>query len=94
MPKDCAPARWDPTFGGPPAAAHSAADNRYPHILEFYLKEPAELEAKYAEMVGFGYDGFRAPYLTAYGMLFAMLKDPDGNTILLSADAPAAPPAA
>ena len=62
--------------------------------MEFYLVEPAALEAKYAELVGFGYEGFRPPYLTAYGMLFAMVKDPDGNTILLSADAPAAPLAA
>jgi hypothetical protein len=27
-----------------------------------------------------GYEGFRAPYLTSFGMWFAMVRDPDGNT--------------
>jgi hypothetical protein len=56
-------------------------------ILEFYLKEQAALVAKYAEMIDFGYQSYREPYRTSFGMYFAMLKDPDGNTILLSADA-------
>jgi catechol 2,3-dioxygenase-like lactoylglutathione lyase family enzyme len=84
---DSNPARWDPGFGAQPDAAASAAPDRYPTILEFYLKEQATLTAKYAELVGFGYQGFRAPYATSFGMYFAMIKDPDGNTILLSADA-------
>jgi uncharacterized glyoxalase superfamily protein PhnB len=88
---DSQPARWDPGYGAPPASEPAAASDRYPVILEFYLKEPAALEAKYAELVGYGYAGFRPPYTTAFGMYFAMVKDPDGNTVLLSADA--APPA-
>jgi len=59
---------------------------RYPQLLEFYLKEQVVLEAKYAEMVEAGYDGYRAPYNNGFGMIFAMLRDPDGNTVLLSAD--------
>ncbi len=58
-------------------------------ILEFYLKDPALVDAKYAEMTGFGYEGYRAPFVTPFGMYFAMINDPDGNTILLSADQPA-----
>jgi len=84
---DSNPARWDPGFGAQPAAQRSTAPDRYPTILEFYLKEQAALTAKYAEMVGFGYLGYREPYKTSFGMYFAMIKDPDGNTILLSADA-------
>jgi hypothetical protein len=84
---DSNPARWDPGFGAQPDAERSDAPDRYPVILEFYLKEQAALAAKFAEMVGWGYQGFREPYLTSFGMYFAMIKDPDGNTILLSADA-------
>ena len=84
---DSGPARWDPGFGAQSDPERSAAGDRYSVILEFYLKEQAALEAKYAEMVGYGYQGYREPYLTSFGMYFAMVKDPDGNTILLSADA-------
>lgn len=84
---DSKPWRWDPGFSPPAALEQNASENRYPTILEFYLKKQAVLEAKYDELVGYGYQGFRAPYLTTFGMWFAMIKDPDGNTLLLSADA-------
>jgi len=83
---DSNPARWDPGFGAQPDAERNAASDRYPTILEFYLKEQATLIAKYNELTGFGYQGYREPYETSFGMYFAMVKDPDGNTILLSAD--------
>ncbi len=82
---DAHPERWDPGFD-PQAAPAPALPGRYPHLLEFYLKEQAALEAKFAEMVNLGYEGYRAPYNNGFGMLFAMLRDPDGNTVLLSAD--------
>jgi len=87
---DSNPARWDPRFGSQPDSGPSGAPDRYPTILEFYLKQQAALIAKYNELVGFGYQGFREPYQTSFGMYFAMVKDPDGNTILLSADADSA----
>jgi catechol 2,3-dioxygenase-like lactoylglutathione lyase family enzyme len=55
-------------------------------ILEFYLKERPAVDAKYAEMIGYGYTSAHAPFVTSFGMYFAMVDDPDGNTILLSAD--------
>jgi catechol 2,3-dioxygenase-like lactoylglutathione lyase family enzyme len=55
-------------------------------ILEFYLKERAAVDAKYSEMTGYGYPSARAPFVTSFGMYFAMVEDPDGITILLSAD--------
>ncbi len=82
---DSKPSRWDPGFvrkNNPGEASDS-----YPFILEFYLEDRAVLEAKYRELTGFGYQGHRAPYETSFGMYFAMVSDPDGNTILLSADA-------
>jgi hypothetical protein len=83
---DSNPARWDPGFVNEdnlepaPPAAH------YPSILEFYLKDRAVLDAKYQELTGFGYQSRRAPYVTTFGIYFALIYDPDGNTILLSAD--------
>src|SRR5262249_23562754 len=84
---DSRPRRWDPRFDTQLDPERSAAGHRYPMILEFYLQEQAALEAKYTELIDDGYQGFREPYLTSFGMYFAMVKDPDGNTILLSADA-------
>ncbi|MGI8588896.1 MAG: VOC family protein [Chloroflexia bacterium] len=55
-------------------------------ILEFYLKERAAVDAKYSELIGFGYESYHAPYVASIGMYFALVNDPDGNTILLSAD--------
>ena len=83
---DAHPERWDPGFDAQSPPPLNPTPNRYPHLLEFYLQEQAALEAKYAELVGLGYAGYRAPYANGFGMIFAMVKDPDGNTVLLSAD--------
>jgi uncharacterized glyoxalase superfamily protein PhnB len=84
---DSNPTRWDPGFEAFPEAEQRTIANRYPMILEFYLKEQTALVAKYAELIDYGYQGYREPYRTSFGMYFAMIQDPDGNTILLSADA-------
>lgn len=84
---DSRPERWDPQFETQAVPERSAAGKNYPHLLEFYLNGQATLEAKYAELAAYGYEGFREPYRTTFGMVFAMVKDPDGNTILLSAEA-------
>lgn len=55
-------------------------------MLEFYLKERETVDAKYAEMTGYGYQGYHAPYVSSFGIYFAMITDPDGNIVLLSAD--------
>ena len=83
---DSRPARWDPGFAHADQPAHQDAPNSYPFLLEFYLKQRAAVDAKYHELAGFGYQGYRAPYDTSFGMRFAMIKDPDGNTVLLSGD--------
>jgi hypothetical protein len=55
-------------------------------IFEFFLKERATVDAKYAEMIGYGYESYHAPFVSSFGIYFAMINDPDGNIILLSAD--------
>jgi catechol 2,3-dioxygenase-like lactoylglutathione lyase family enzyme len=70
-------ARWDP--------ARTEAAGGYRMILEFYLETPERLDAKYAELTGFGYASHCAPYDVTPELRFALVDDPDGNTILLSA---------
>jgi len=83
---DSRPTRWDPGFAPHADPVESKASDSYPSILEFYLESRDAVDAKYNEMVGLGYQGHRSPYDTSFGPRFAMLKDPDGNTILLSGD--------
>lgn len=57
----------------------------YRILLEFYLETREALTEKYNEMLDFGYESYRAPFESSFGPLFALINDPDGNTILLSA---------
>jgi catechol 2,3-dioxygenase-like lactoylglutathione lyase family enzyme len=74
-------ARWDP--------ARTEASGGYRIVLEFYLEDRAALDAKYGELIGFGYAAHCAPYDVTPELRFALVDDPDGNTILLSASGPA-----
>jgi predicted lactoylglutathione lyase len=71
-------ARWDP--------ARTEASGGYRIILEFYLKTRQAVDEKYAELMGYGYESHVAPYETDFKIYFALVNDPDGNTILLSGD--------
>jgi predicted lactoylglutathione lyase len=70
-------ARWDP--------ARTDASGGYRMILEFYLKTPEAVDAKYTELTGYGYKSHHAPFHPSRDLYFAMVDDPDGNTVLLSA---------
>jgi len=70
-------AKWDP--------ARTEASGGYRIILEFYLETRKAVDAKYAELTGFGYQSHVVPYETPFNAYFAMVDDPDGNTVLLSA---------
>ena len=83
---DSSPSRWDPGYVRRDDVGSREAANNYPSILEFYLETQEAVEAKYAELTSLGYQGYRTPYETSFGMCFAMVNDPDGNTILLSGD--------
>lgn len=89
---DSRPARWDPACPdihgtvSQTDAGRSDAPDGYRSVLEFYMKTRAAVDAKYAELTGCGYQSRRAPYVSPIGMYFAMVADPDGNTILLSGD--------
>jgi predicted lactoylglutathione lyase len=83
---DSKPSHWDPGFVKQNAMEQTEAAESYSFLLEFYLKTQAAVNAKYTELTGFGYQSRRAPYKTSFSMYFAMVNDPDGNTILLSGD--------
>lgn len=76
-------ARWDP--------GRTDSSGGYRVVLEFWLETRDALDAKYAEMVGHGYTGHCAPYDVTDDLRFAMVNDPDENTILLSAYAGTTP---
>ncbi len=73
-----ASATWDPDRAEPSGGSRI--------VLEFYLKTREAVDAKYAEMISYDYESYRAPFQTSFGPYFALIKDPDGNTVLLSAD--------
>jgi hypothetical protein len=50
------------------------------------MKTEAAVEVKRAELIGYGYRSYRAPFDHPNGMHFALVNDPDGNLILLSGD--------
>lgn len=79
------PSLWDPGYDTSKASGGKGA-SEYTSVLEFYLKTQAAVDAKYSELTGLGYQGRRAPYKTSFGMYFALIDDPDGNTLLLSGD--------
>ncbi len=67
---------WDPN--------NSPASGGYGIVLEFFLETKEAVDAKFAELVDFGYSPHMEPYDTPINTYFAMIDDPDGNSILLS----------
>jgi predicted lactoylglutathione lyase len=58
----------------------------YTTLLEFFMPTREEVDAKYNEMIEAGYKSYHVPFQTSFGMYFALVDDPDGNTILFSAE--------
>lgn len=83
---DSKPSRWDPHYAKGDVHRHGEGQDNYRSILEFYLKTKEAVRTKYNELTSLGYRSYHAPYATSFGMYFAMINDPDGNTILLSGD--------
>jgi predicted lactoylglutathione lyase len=54
-------------------------------MLEFFVDGHEAVEAKYAELVGAGYHGRRAPWTTSFDAYMCLVDDPDGNTVLVTA---------
>jgi len=54
-------------------------------FLEFNLKSREAVNAKYAELIGSGYQGYHTPFESPFGAYLALVNDPDGNIVVLSA---------
>ncbi len=67
---------WDP--------ANTEASGGYRIILEFLLDSREAVDAKYNELIGYGYTSHVEPYFTTFNTYFAMVNDPDDNTVLLA----------
>jgi catechol 2,3-dioxygenase-like lactoylglutathione lyase family enzyme len=53
--------------------------------LAFRLDAPADVDATYERLVAAGYHGHKAPWDAPWGQRYALIHDPDGNTIDLFA---------
>jgi len=64
---------WAPAAGG-----HRIA-------LAFRLPTPGDVDAAYARLTGLGYAGYKAPWDAFWQQRYAIMHDPDGNTVELFA---------
>ncbi len=53
--------------------------------LAFRVDGPQDVDAAYAELVGAGYHGEHAPWDAFWAQRYAVVHDPDGNTVDLFA---------
>ncbi|MEU5362133.1 VOC family protein [Streptomyces sp. NPDC005925] len=70
---------WRPPRGGARAS------------LALRCDDPGEVDTVYADLVGAGCHGERAPWDAVWGQRYAVVLDPDGNGVDLFAPLPAAP---
>jgi predicted lactoylglutathione lyase len=54
-------------------------------MLEFFVEGNDAVDAKYRELVDAGYHSRREPFLTNFSAYMALVDDPDGNTVLVTA---------
>lgn len=64
---------WTPPAGSPRMA------------LAFELDSPAEVDKLHEKMVSLGYENVRDPWDAFWGQRYALLHDPDGNSVELFA---------
>jgi catechol 2,3-dioxygenase-like lactoylglutathione lyase family enzyme len=53
--------------------------------LAFLCADPAEVDRVYADLVDAGYDGYKQPWDAFWGQRYAVVHDPDGNSVELFA---------
>jgi catechol 2,3-dioxygenase-like lactoylglutathione lyase family enzyme len=57
--------------------------------LAFACDTVDEVDATYQDLVGAGYEGHLEPWDAVWGMRYAVIHDPDGNSVELFASVPA-----
>ena len=76
-------------FPGNDPGRQPAPRGSYNISLEFYAGARGAVDALYAELIGLGYVGRKAPWKSD-GPYAAIVEDPDGNPILITAEDPSA----
>lgn len=76
---------WDTTFAKTYDPDREPPAGGYRMVSEFFLAGREAVDTTYTEMTGHGYRGHRAPFETAFGAYMAIVDDPDGNTVLITA---------
>jgi len=56
--------------------------------LAFACADPAEVDRVYADLVQAGYEGHKEPWDAFWGQRYALVHDPDGNSVDLFAPLP------
>jgi catechol 2,3-dioxygenase-like lactoylglutathione lyase family enzyme len=74
---------FDPEWT-PPSGGHRVS-------LAFRCGSAAEVDTLFADLVGAGYDGHLDPWDAFWGQRYAVIHDPDGNSVDLFAPLPPAP---
>ena len=54
-------------------------------VIEFFVDGDPAVDATFAELTGAGYAGRQPPFRTYFGAWMAMVDDPDGNVVLITA---------
>lgn len=73
---------FEPGWTAPPRGAGRIG-------LAFLCDSPAEVDKVYGELTGAGYEGHMAPWDAFWGQRYAVVLDPDGNSVDLFAPNPA-----
>jgi catechol 2,3-dioxygenase-like lactoylglutathione lyase family enzyme len=76
-------------FPGNDPERRPAERGRYNVSLEFYAGTRAAVDASYERLTALGHAGRRAPWKST-GPYAAIIEDPDGNPILITAEDPSA----
>ena len=56
--------------------------------LAFKCEDPAEVDRVYGQLVDAGYEAHKAPWDAFWGQRYALMRDPDGNSVDLFAPLP------
>jgi catechol 2,3-dioxygenase-like lactoylglutathione lyase family enzyme len=64
---------WEPASGGPQIG------------LAFLVDSPAEVDAVFERLVSLGHHGHKEPFDAPWGQRYALVHDPDGNSVDLFA---------
>jgi predicted lactoylglutathione lyase len=54
-------------------------------VLEFFVDGNPAVDATYRQVTEAGHPGRREPFVTDFGAYMAMVDDPDGNVVLITA---------